>query len=258
MSDEKQERTNLMADLQLVIGPLLQFIIINASFLLLIVLLAVINKQNIEDNSPSAVLFVLLIFSLLIIYPITFYLFQKKYALLKKAPYKINRMGPYFLRLLQIYIIQYLIIFALLLGIMIIFSLMSSISKQVSNILTPIITFGLIIFGIYWFYRLFFVPYILIFKRSNYASGNIILESKFLIKKNIAFILLVLLLPILVSIPSALKILKNHGVPQINYLSIIIGIATQLVSYVGCIFITINEVCRNSVFASELVKSEES
>lgn len=257
MSDVKQEKKSSMADFQIILKPLIKFLTINVSLLLLIILVAIRNNQNIEPNSPSAALFILLIFSLLIVFPITFYLFQKKVALLKKTPYKIIRMGPYFLRLLQFYVIQYLILLAILIGLVIISALMTAIIKQSNPILTPIITFCFIVFGIYWFYRLFFAPYILIFQRSNYAAGNIIIESKFLIKKNITFIILIILLPILVSIPSFIKVLNNHGVPQISYSTLIISILTHIVSYAVCILITVNEVNRNTDFASELIKTEE-
>lgn len=258
MSTEAQEKTGFIVDFQLVLKPLFQFLSINATLFLLIYFLALRNNQNIEPNSTLAALFILLIFALIIIYPITFYLFLKKVALLKKVPYKINRMGPYFLRLLQFYIIQYLIVMAILLGIVILSSIFSTFSKHSNSILTPIITFCFLLFGIYWFYRLFFAPYILLFQRSNYSAGNIIIESKFLVKKNIAFIILMVLLPILVSIPSFIGILKNPGTQQFSYLILIVSTVTQIITIIGCLLITINEVNHNNEYASELIKNEES
>ena len=258
MCNEKHDKRKIIADVKLIIVPLLKFVLINTSLALLIAILPIHNTQNIESNSPLAVLFILTVLSLLIVFPISFYKFQKKYAVLKKAPYKIISIGKYFLRIIQIYIIQYLILIALLIGIIIISSFISVISKKVSTILTPIITFGFIMFSIYWFLRLFFVPYILLFTRTNYVSGNIILESKYLIKNNIGFTLSVILFPIIISIPTFIGILKYHNVPQVNYFSVIIGLVIQIVIYVGCAYITINEVIKNSDFASEFVKNEES
>ena len=257
MSDEKQEKISFVADFKTILKPLINFIIINASLLSLIVIIAMMNNQNIIPNSPSAALFILLIFSFIIIFPITFYLFQKKVALLKNTPYKINKMGTYFLRLLQFYIIQYLIVLAILIGLIIVYSLLSGNNKQSNAILTLLFTVCITIFGLYWFYRLFFVPYILLFQRSNYTTGNIIIESKFLIKKNIIFIILIVLLPILISIPSFIRAINNPGVTQISFLTLIFSTLTQIISCVGCILITVNEVNHNNVFASELIKSEE-
>lgn len=185
-------------------------------------------------------LFIMILYSIGMV--INQYFFQKRYTDKLSVPANINKVGSVIISLIKVYFLQFLIFLGIVVGIVITLIFMSAVLKSYNeffHLLILIVSFCITIFGFFWFYRLAFISYILVYSRINMQLRTIILESKYLIKENIGLIIIQLVIgfiPVFILVAHALV---THSQMKIGFLfSVFFTLIGLLTSY---IFIVITE-----------------
>jgi len=245
-------------DLRKVAKPLIIFILLNIVISVLLIFSSNINLLQNRSQLSSIIFQLLLLLGVIIAFPLNLFMFQKKYSVITGIEYQINSVGMFILRLVKIFVIQFLLFLLITFGVVIILGLVSALLRLYSKTLLPIGTFALIIFGFIWMYRLMFVGNIVVFKRMNNKSGNIIIESVFLVKKYFVFIIISIVFPLLISIPNFIRQYQNPGEYSPNIFTSVLGVL--FTSFLACIsvFIYLNELKDNKELSIELIKEKES
>jgi len=180
------------------------------------------------------------------------YFFQKSYSLKLNIPLNITNLRCYFLKIIQIYFVQFLIYIGILLLFTVVFIIIIILQTNLFKInfkdqmlFTQSITFLLIILGTVWFFRLFFVNAILLYSRTNRKNKIIIQESKYLVKSNISLILFLLFILAICMVPRMFINLNNYNIPIVSNILLIVNYVIGFLSCVAVMIITENEVIEN-------------
>lgn len=235
---------NLASDLKLIKKELLAFFAVYFMLSLITILVSNYILPKVMHNNVYLLLIFLLSFVIEFLMFANQFVFQRSYSIKKNIPVNINTFWKTILHSFTINFIQILIVLVLFIVILTLVSIISLLFMK--NPTTGIYITGFIgvIVGMFWIYRLVFVPFILQYKRINYKARNIIKESIYLIRSNLIIVLPLLVIPVILVIPLSIKGFTNLGINKsylvISLISIFIDFMSTIILINICVT-TINE-----------------
>ena len=170
------------------------------------------------------------------------YYFQKAYSVKKNVPAGINGFWKTFLRIIQLYAVQLLIVMGISVVLMLVLGL--GMAYLVADRMIMVVVMGVVCAGVilFWIYRINFVSTIFLYYRMDWKSHAAIQESIYLIKSNALVVVPVWILPLLLVVPGTIDSLRNPGTynPHIIFNSLMV--LFSLVSSIITIYITVQAV----------------
>jgi hypothetical protein len=255
MKSETTLITFVKKDFRLLIKPTLLFASIYSILSIVFVYVSHVLAKEIRTHSIYSILdFTIIILYLLgILY--NQYLFQSKYGEMIDIPANTVNFFNFLCKLVKLFIIQLLIFFgvlALLFLTIFLFEIYDhskpSIAGMLITLFAVLLVLSFIVYFLYWFVRLAFIKYILIYSRIHYSNKIIIQESKYLVKQNFRTIFILFIIFLVCLIPQMITNSHNHNALATNYFSTVPCYLVGLVSTFIFIVITVNSILEHKYF----------
>jgi hypothetical protein len=126
--------------------------------------------------------------------------------------------------------------------------------QKLSVYITTIFSIVVIGFLLFWFVRLFFVPFLLIFQRFNNTVSSIVEDSKYIVKKYLLLLVGMYLLLFLIVSPRLIYLVQNGIGYHNDWIVSLISSFIYGFIYVACVFILLEEVLNSSDITADLQK----
>ena len=188
------------------------------------------------------------------------FFFINKYHFLKFSVQKLTlnystlAITQYLLKIVQVFLIQTAIAIVFILLGSILYVILLFLFQKLSVYITTIFSIVVIGFLLFWFVRLFFVPFLLIFQRFNNTVSSIVEDSKYIVKKYLLLLVGMYLLLFLIVSPRLIYLVQNGIGYHNDWIVSLISSFIYGFIYVACVFILLEEVLNSSDITADLQK----
>ena len=227
-------------------------------FCLIYIALSVLYYAGIYQISQSMAakpILMIPFFAVLIVFSIALlanqYWFQKAYSKKIGVPANTEKFVTMLSRGIKIYVLQFLIFLGVAIVLVALFVFVECLVKvhgSFFQLLIPIVTIALIVFGVIWFYRLLFVNSILMYSRLNAKSRAIIQESKYLVRQNFGVVLTMIAVCLIAILPPVLSNLGKQAASKPNLITSVLSSVLGLINTYFFVVITVNAVIEHKYF----------